>query len=425
MHTSNRLLLLLLSLLPVRLFAQSSDSLMKETRKDLSILCSDNFAGRGYVQNGHKKAAIYLQNRLSQIGVKPSLSNAYFQPFSIWVNVPQKAHLYLNHRQMKPGIDFIVNGQSASGKGRTWVTDTGYGLTKDDKIEGQAVVFTEGFPPEISNDPKRKEAFKSIASTYDRIHYFAEQSPAMLLIRKTKLTMAYDADTLDFPVLEVLESSVPTDLKDIRWSVETVLQPIETQNVIGKIEGKIKDTCIIVCAHYDHMGKLNSAVFSGANDNASGVSMLLSIARYFVLHPPKYTLLISFFGAEETGLEGARYYVENPIYPLKQTKFILNLDLMGGGSQGLMAVAGTDFPKEFQKLTQLNESRKAVTQIKSRPNAPNSDHYPFIIKGVKGFFIYSLGDVTAYHDVFDRPEKLDLTHFEDIRSLLIAFLEQL
>lgn len=98
---------------------------------------------------------------------------------------------------------------------------------------------------------------------------------------------------------------------------------------------------------------------------------------------------------------------------------------MGTGEEGIMAVGGTDFPEEFQKLNNANNSLKAVSTVKQRRNAPNSDHYYFLSRGVKGFFIYTLGGPPWYHDVFDVEENLELSRFVNIRNLFIKFLDSI
>ena len=130
------------------------------------------------------------------------------------------------------------------------------------------------------------------------------------------------------------------------------------------------------------------------------------------------------FGGEETGLVGSNYYVNSePIVPLEQTKFILNLDLMGNGIDGIMAVGGKDYPSYFDQLTQLNEGEKYVPKVRARNNAPNSDHYFFLQNGVPGFFIYTLGGPPHYHDVNDNPSTIELSKYVEVRELLIRFLE--
>ncbi len=74
--------------------------------------------------------------------------------------------------------------------------------------------------------------------------------------------------------------------------------------MIGYVPGAEKpDSFIILCAHYDHLGKMGEAIFYGANDNASGIATMLDLATYFVDHPQRYSLVFIAFGAERSGLD--------------------------------------------------------------------------------------------------------------------------
>jgi hypothetical protein len=98
---------------------------------------------------------------------------------------------------------------------------------------------------------------------------------------------------------------------------------------------------------------------------------------------------------------------------------------MGTGDEGITVVNGSVFKKEFGWLTQINEQKNYVVKIKSRGKAANSDHYWFTEKGVPSFFIYAMGGIQAYHDVYDKAETLPLTEFEDLFHLIIDFNNQL
>src|SRR4030095_9120627 len=108
-------------------------------------------------------------------------------------------------------------------------------------------------------------------------------------------------------------------------------------NVLGMVPGTLyPDSFIVFTAHYDHLGRMGKkALFPGANDNASGSAMIIDLARYYAqpANRPKCSLLFIAFAGEEAGLIGSRYYTENPILPLEQIKFLINLDLMGNGEE--------------------------------------------------------------------------------------------
>jgi hypothetical protein len=99
--------------------------------------------------------------------------------------------------------------------------------------------------------------------------------------------------------------------------------------------------------------------------------------------------------------------------------------MVGSGDKGIQIVNSTVFKKEAQILEKLNTEHQLLPQIKKRGAAANSDHYFFYEKGVKCFFIYTLGNYKEYHNVNDIPKNLPLTEYEDLFRLLILFTESL
>jgi aminopeptidase YwaD len=183
---------------------------------------------------------------------------------------------------------------------------------------------------------------------------------------------------------------------------------------------------IVFTAHYDHLGQMGqSTYFPGANDNASGTSMLLVMAKYFKEHPPMFNVLFIAFAGEEAGLLGSKHFTESPAFPLKKMDFLINLDIIGSGEDGVTVVNATLFEKEFKLLQEINSEKNYLTQVKSRGPAANSDHYWFTEKGVPAFFIYTMGPNKNYHDVFDTYENLSFAEVIDMTGLLVDFAERL
>jgi Zn-dependent M28 family amino/carboxypeptidase len=205
------------------------------------------------------------------------------------------------------------------------------------------------------------------------------------------------------------------------------LKKFEAANVCGMVKGTAKpDSFIVFTAHYDHLGGMGRhTYFPGANDNASGIALLLNLAQYYCKNPSRYSMVFICFAGEEAGLIGSKYFVENPLIPLKRIRFLLNTDLAGTGEEGITVVNATQFTKEFEWMQQINKQHGFLTAINARGKAANSDHYFFSEKGVPAFFFYTLGGIKAYHDVFDKAETLPLNEHEDLYRLMIKFVEKL
>jgi Zn-dependent M28 family amino/carboxypeptidase len=165
--------------------------------------------------------------------------------------------------------------------------------------------------------------------------------------------------------------------------------------------------------------------FPGGNDNASGNAMLIHLAEELIKHPIKYNVLFVAFAGEEIGLLGSKYMSANPIIPLKDIRFMLNLDIMGSGEEGITVVNSTLFPKEFDLLKSINAKKRLLKEIKPRGPAANSDHYHFTEAGVPAFFIYTMGPNKHYHDVEDRYEALSFEAFNSLNQLLLTFIRKI
>lgn len=402
------------------------DSVLELARTHVDTLTSDYMGGRGYVANGHQRAARYIAHEFKRLGFRPVGKNGYLQPFGFEINLPTDAKVQIDGTSMVAGKDFIVNRFSGSGAGSFKVLDAGYGLQPPRKVKNRVILFRSGFPPEIANDSEQREKYAELARDDQRIEAMMKAAkPAGFIIVKSKLTAGFTASNLPLPVIEFVEDSLPQAVRRIEWDIKSSRTKIESQNVLGLLPGtQRQDSMWILTAHYDHLGRYAEALFTGANDNASGISMLLSLAEYFSKNPLDRPILFVGFSGEEAGLQGSRYYaLQEPIISLRRFQFILNLDLMGNGVDGIMAVGGKDFPAAFQHLQQVNDSLEAVPKVRARKNAPNSDHYFFLKSGVPGFFIYTLGGPPHYHDVQDNAQNLEFSRFVEVRELLIRFME--
>jgi len=253
---------------------------------------------------------------------------------------------------------------------------------------------------------------------------------ALILLNQKKLTWSVAKDHYKIPVAIVLQYYLPAGAKEISFRIsEKFLPDFKTENVVGYVRGISKpDSFIVISAHYDHLGMMGrETYFPGANDNASGISMLLNLASHFSRkqNQPECSIAFIAFAGEEAGLVGSKYYTENPLFDLSKIKFLINLDLLGTGDEGMMVVNATEFPNQFQVLESINNDKKYLLSLKQRGKAKNSDHYYFSELGVPSFFFYTMGGIQAYHDINDKAETLPLTEFEDVFRLIIDFTKHL
>lgn len=393
-------------------------------RKIIDTLTSPYFAGRGAVDDGEKKAAKFISNHFKKSGLQP-VDTSFFQEFDAPINTfPNKMEVAVDCGLMAPGIDFIVDAASGSVNGvfELFFYKKDEPLSKkalDEKIEEG--FFTNKFIVlEIKNSEEENDITKALKHN--------NVNAAGIIFIESKLTQHLSYVSKNYPILHLKKGVLTNASKSISVKIDQELKSdYKSQNVIGLVKGtEYPDSFIVLSAHYDHLGKMGDEIyFPGANDNASGVSMLLDLAKYYVQNPPKKSILFIAFGAEESGLVGSKYFVNNPSVSLGQINFVFNMDLMGTGSEGGMIVNGRIYESHFEKLTQINSQNNYLSIIKKRGKAANSDHYWFSEKGVPSFFLYLMGGVSAYHDVDDVSETLPLTKYNESFRLIHRFVDEL
>jgi aminopeptidase YwaD len=164
-----------------------------------------------------------------------------------------------------------------------------------------------------------------------------------------------------------------------------------------------------------------NTIFPGAHDNASGTAFMMYMARYFAQHPQRYSIAFIGFSGEEAGLLGSKHYVADPLFPLANIRFLVNLDMTGDATNGITVVNGTENEPEFAIMEEINNRKQYLPKINKREKTANSDHYHFAEKGVPAVFIYGNGTKGFYHDVFDVAKELSLENIDKLAHMLIDF----
>ncbi|SHJ69433.1 Peptidase family M28 [Hymenobacter daecheongensis DSM 21074] len=395
-------------------------------RETITTLAAPAMHGRGYVRHGSGRAASYLARRFKALGLR-SFTPGYAQPFALTVNTfPGAFALRLDGRPLQPGFDFIA--EPASGSGRV----TGPLLPLDSLIFTNEAAGQRFLTQPLSGRivVLRQRDAERLRTLPDAFAEHLNQAAALITLVPTKLTASLAATQHAQPRLQVLASRWANYPQQATVEVTARLEPdYPTRNVIGYVPGRVQpDSFLVVTAHYDHLGRMGKKTFfPGANDNASGTAMLLALAEYYAQpeNQPAYSVAFMAFGAEEAGLLGSRHYVAHPLFPLSRIRFLINMDLLGTGEEGMTVVNGKLLDSRFQQLMRLNEAGRFVPQLAARGRAANSDHFPFSEQGVPAFFFYTRGGPTAYHDVHDQPATLPLTAFRGVYQLTIQFLNLL
>ncbi len=405
---------------------------MEYSKKVIKKLASPAFKGRGYEANGDKIASAFIASEFKKSGLIPLNRNSYFQDFELSANTfPGKVEVKLDGQLLQTAVDYLVDATSPSVKGtypvipvtRIAINTPEKLMTLVNRAKGAFILLDNRIPSGESADLKQVVSDNIIKLKTNASFDFK----GLILFSEDKLTWTSLTYQNPRPVLHVNKKGLdPATVRTLTVNIEAKLIPnYRTRNVVGMVKGtSASDSTILISAHFDHLGLLGKKVyFPGANDNASGTTFMLNLVRYYAKNAPKYNTVFIAFSGEEIGLLGSKAFVKQPLIDLSKIKFMLNFDLAGTGEDGIKVVNGKIFRPQFDQLVKLNDIYKLVPKVDIRGEACKSDHCPFYEVGVPAFFIYTLGGTPAYHDIYDRPENLPLTAFENYFKLMVKFIQ--
>jgi hypothetical protein len=220
------------------------------------------------------------------------------------------------------------------------------------------------------------------------------------------------------------------EFPNIKINISTTISVKETPayNVIGLLEGSdpsLKNEILVIGAHYDHVGikKVQEDgvdnIFNGADDNASGTSGMMAIAKAFshLDKKPLRSVLFIAFAGEEKGLFGSRYYVDYPLFPLENTVAMLNLDMIGRNGIDSVYINAHSRSPQLKAINEEENKNLNMTLIhRGETSVGGSDHAPFIRKGIAALFYHS-GTHKDYHQVTDEASLIDFNKAAKISQL--------
>jgi Zn-dependent M28 family amino/carboxypeptidase len=179
------------------------------------------------------------------------------------------------------------------------------------------------------------------------------------------------------------------------------------ENVVGVLQGET-DSYIVIGGHLDHLGKKGNSIYYGADDNASGATATVEIAEAMAkMKKPKHTIIFICFNAEEQGLIGSSYYVKNALYPIKNTIFMENFDMIGYYKKNGFNIQGGSKIPMVSKAVELLKPKYPNLKVGLTSSAGGgSDHVPFGSAGVPSVFFHT-GTHPYYHTPKDTVEKID------------------
>ena len=201
-------------------------------------------------------------------------------------------------------------------------------------------------------------------------------------------------------------------------------------NVLAKIEGtEYPKSYIVISAHHDHLGVKGDEVYNGADDDASGVSALFSFAEYLMKNPPKHSVILAAFDAEELGLQGSKYFVDK----MKNSKIVanINMDMISRSKKNEIYVVGG---KYNEKLKNIIENLKNTTNTKLLQGHDGtdgkqnwtyaSDHGSFHRAKIP-FLYFGDEDHPGYHNPSDEFKNITPQFYKNTVAIILSAFKDL
>jgi len=206
-----------------------------------------------------------------------------------------------------------------------------------------------------------------------------------------------------------------------------------SRNVMAMLPGsdpELSSEWILIGAHYDHLGEADGGgYYPGADDDAGGTAVMLELAQAFAgsESAPARSILFMGFGAEEMGLIGSKYYVENPLQPLDRMVAMVNLEMMGRGDEGNLTVMLLEEMPEALRAAAIEASAaEPLTLVDGeRRHLQSGDQNSFYVAGVPILFFYGGDTHPDYHSVTDTADKIESDWMESVGRLVFRTVETL
>lgn len=436
----------------------------KELKEHVRYLSSERLAGRLAGTSGDSLAALYIRKQFMLAGLHP-LADDGFQYFQITSRAEQGDNNYLviDNKAYSPDVDFRPMSFTDNQSLESEVIFAGYGfsinndsVSRDDysslDVSNSWVMILRGDPePEKSDSyfiPFSKDRDKAMVAkdkgaggvifvsgpSFDPSDALEPLSAndnnagiPSIMIKRTVAGKILEKSgiMIDSIEKELIRTGKPLSFRTgttIKAGTEILKKEATTRNVVMLLPGEdenYKNEYIIIGAHYDHLGMGGpgsssraadtTGVHPGADDNASGVSLMIELAEKLAKTKGKHKRSILFiaFSAEEMGLLGSKYFAENPMIDLSKVNAMINLDMVGRlNDDSTLQIGGIGTAEGFKDFVKKNTDTTGIKITFSEEGYGPSDHSSFYGKNIPVLF-FSTGAHIDYHTPSDTYDKLD------------------
>lgn len=418
-------------------YDQSDSAVQVRLKYDNSVLAHDSLLGREAGTDGEIKARDYIISNFKEIGLQPLFNDSYTQVFDVngGANVGY-CQLEVNTNPFENKIDFWPMEFSGEGEAKAEIIKLKYGISAPDlkyddyadakNIEGKIFALLYTIP-----DSMLKLGFDNYQKAFERAGIAIKKGASAVIFYNCKAddpspsrAIPNNIKPLSAPVLFATKkaSKMINVATNMKANVETNITRTKSDpsyNVGGYIDNKAKFT-VVIGAHYDHLGYTTNSygkkiVSNGADDNASGTSAMMELARFFSdTAKEKYNMAFLAFSAEEKGLYGSAFFVESNVIDLSKVAFMINCDMVGrlDSTNKELTVYSVGSSPAWEKIIDETDA-KGLKIMKKEACESGSDHYSFYEKNIPDVFFF-----TELHSDYHQPT-------DDVNKINFAGLAQI
>ena len=400
---------------------------IQEMSQHLAVLAHDSMEGRRAGTPGESRAGLYISTYFESLHLEPKGQNgSYLQTFDIpdGRKLSKTSFLRINGKDLSYGSDFSLLSTSGNGVLYDKPAQIGINTRNQAWISNISTTLADHsanphFDLQAALTEQSEKAAKNGALA---LLFYGAEDESKLPVFDPK----YNGMVAPIPVILLSDQGfrkIRNDPDSIwKLSLDIVIEKSyrKAQNVIAYLDRKAPYT-FIIGAHYDHLGRGEDGnsmirsgpldIHNGADDNASGTTTLLDLAKRFKSNPAYNTFNILFiaFSAEELGLLGSRYFTENPTIPLQKVSAMINMDMVGRlqDSSQTITIGGYGTSPLWKTIFDKVDAEGIQIKFDSSGTGP-SDHTSFYRKDIPVLFFFT-GLHTDYHKPSDDADKIN-TH---------------
>ena len=441
---------LFLFLISTSVNAQLDAVLKSNLKQHISILASDKFEGREPGTKGERLSYEYITQQFKNIGLLPKGNKGYLQSFEFSAGTKNgvKNKLIIAGKNLKSDSEYYVLPYSAhqsTAAGKSIKIGSGL-LSKElgrndyegmTDLKGRIAVMDYATPEADNPHSKWAEA----SDLRKRIEIAVSKGISGLIIYNSNDSINNPNKNTEIkitpfaiPVVFVKSNDATLLKNDQQVVIETDIEKImhSGHNVIGYIDNHAENI-IVIGAHYDHLGyggheslyRGERAIHNGADDNASGTSALIELARKLKGSSlNKYNYMFIAFSGEEKGLLGSNYFVKHPTIDLKKVNYMLNMDMVGRlkPTDHVLLINGAGTSPSWDSL--LNNIKVDSLRIKTTASGVGpSDHTSFYLEGIPVLHFFS-GTHSDYHKPSDDEPLINYNGMVSIFHFMNDLIEQ-